>query len=100
MDNRPINWNIKCAIYECSARIIVEEPLPFAEVNPTMQVRRAWFSHMRDTHPDDYARLSPHFARALAERRAVAALREAQKVERFRLDAKREAKRRKQEITS
>ena len=91
-ENRPINWIIRCA---CGFRVIVENPFPFTDASATEQVRRAWFSHLRDVHPDEYAKLSSNFAKALADRRALAELRVSQKVERFGLEAKREAKQRK-----
>ncbi len=56
------------------------------------QVRTEWFEHLRLTHPDTYAKLSPAFATGHAERLARKAEQAERTAAKHRLSEKRAAK--------
>ena len=56
------------------------------------QIRSAWFEHQRSTHPTEYAKVSPAFADAFAERQSRKAEQATRTAEKHRLSEKRAKK--------
>jgi hypothetical protein len=77
---------------ECPCGFVVIIDTPDRQIGISRQIRREWFSHLREQHPDTYAVLSPGFAVELEKRRVIETVRLIQRAEKYNLAEKKGAK--------
>lgn len=84
----PIVTDIECP---CGFIVIIDQP--DRQIGIARQIRREWFRHQREEHPDVYERVSPNFLVARAERAEAALERKLRNAEKHRLAEKKAARR-------
>jgi hypothetical protein len=79
--------DITCSV--CDFKVVIDKP---ERGLVGRQIRTEWFEHMRLTHPETYARFSPAFADAFAERQSRKAEQATRTATKHRLSEKRAMK--------